>query len=264
MSGPRPRGASALACIGLVLALCAGADAVVQMHLGERTPSVRTQALSASPLASARPEARPSPTPEEPATETLPASRVCADAGYLCTYVAERGSYRILRFSDETERIRVHVHRPAHEEEAAAHRLRDAAVRGIRQWDGRPFPIRFVTEEEVRKGDLVVKWKPTLPGGGLGETESSFEEDGSRPRYRVAGVTLATRNPYRTARRLSSEEVELTATHEMGHALGLPHSDDQGDVMYPTDSGSGISPRDYRTVEAVYALPNGARIVGAR
>ena len=56
------------------------------------------------------------------------------------------------------------------------------------------------------------------------------------------------------------EEVPLTAAHEMGHVLGPPHSDSHRDVVYPTNTARSLTPRDFRTVEALYRLPNGARI----
>ncbi len=59
---------------------------------------------------------------------------------------------------------------------------------------------------------------------------------------------------------LAPQQVLLTAAHEMGHALGLPHIDSERDVMYPTNTARSLSNRDFRTLDALYRLPNGAEI----
>lgn len=48
--------------------------------------------------------------------------------------------------------------------------------------------------------------------------------------------------------------------HEMGHALGLPHSDREADVMYPSRTARRLTTRDHRTALSLYALPGGALI----
>ena len=49
----------------------------------------------------------------------------------------------------------------------------------------------------------------------------------------------------------------------MGHALGLLHSDRASDVMAPTTAiMRGVTFRDLQTVDALYRLPNGARVSG--
>jgi len=63
-----------------------------------------------------------------------------------------------------------------------------------------------------------------------------------------------------TDQALPRRQIELTAAHEMGHALGLPHSDESGDVMYPTNTANTLSARDYRAMQALYRLPNGVGI----
>ena len=68
------------------------------------------------------------------------------------------------------------------------------------------------------------------------------------------------RSPGNPNFQLAPQQVLLTAAHEMGHALGLPHSDSGRDVMYPTNTARSLSTRDFRTVNALYRLPNGAEI----
>jgi len=40
----------------------------------------------------------------------------------------------------------------------------------------------------------------------------------------------------------------------------LPHSDSERDVMFPTNTAHSLSNRDFRTLDALYRLPNGAEI----
>jgi predicted Zn-dependent protease len=52
----------------------------------------------------------------------------------------------------------------------------------------------------------------------------------------------------------------LTAAHEMGHALRLPHSDSERDLMYRTNASRSLATRDFHTLDALYRMPNGAEI----
>jgi len=44
----------------------------------------------------------------------------------------------------------------------------------------------------------------------------------------------------------------------VGHALGLPHSADSNDVMFPATRSGAISKRDRRTALLLYHLPPGS------
>ena len=57
----------------------------------------------------------------------------------------------------------------------------------------------------------------------------------------------------------SGLDVYTVALHEAGHALGLTHTDNPGDVMYPYyQEGKTLSANDIGAVRALYGAPNAA------
>ncbi|HSG47944.1 MAG TPA: matrixin family metalloprotease, partial [Longimicrobiales bacterium] len=130
---------------------------------------------------------------------------------------------------------------------------------GILAWQGQPLTLRVQRSSPEEPADIVVRWVEALGAMELGraETEWSRSADG-RTGMRVRSFTLALQNPFDASRPLEPMQVQLAAAHEMGHALGLPHSDSPRDVMYPSNTASSISPRDYETMAGLYRLENGA------
>jgi predicted Zn-dependent protease len=48
----------------------------------------------------------------------------------------------------------------------------------------------------------------------------------------------------------------------MNHGLGiLMHSDNARDVLYPTNTATSLTARDYRAMEALYVLADGTTII---
>lgn len=193
---------------------------------------------------------------------TLRADEVCANVGYLCAELAARDSLRVLRWPAGTEQITVNIPAPVGESPDRARTLQRAAARGILAWTGTPFPIRVV-EGELRTGeraDITIRWTAALPDRRLGQARFSLRVSAGAPVFGVDDFALVTRHPLQN-RQLTDREVELTAAHEMGHALGLPHSDAERDVMFPENTALHLTARDYRTMEAVYRTANGALIL---
>jgi len=190
----------------------------------------------------------------------LDPARVCPPAGYLCQGIAERSDRRVVRWADGTPEIRIRIPRPAGETSDVGLRLQQAAARGIGAWNGHPFPVRVVLSDRPGGEDFAVRWGANLGGRELGHVVTQWTRREEVARLVVSDFVLAARSPNDPSRTLDPGQVTLTAAHEMGHALGLPHSDSERDVMYPTNTARDLSVRDFRTMEALYSLENGAMI----
>jgi predicted Zn-dependent protease len=198
------------------------------------------------------------PTPPAPTSPVL-GPEACRDAGYLCTGLAERDEPRILRWSDTTRELRIRVPSPPMEARSLSRQFQDAAALGILAWQDKPFAIRIDRTGRDRDSDIVVRWVDALGGTELGRAETQWSRgtDGTMA-MEVRDFVLVLRDPFDPAGLLDPDAVRLAAAHEMGHALGLPHSDSERDVMYPMNTATTLSPRDYRTMAALYSTENGA------
>lgn len=189
---------------------------------------------------------------------TLPAETACRSAGYLCAEIDQSGVVDVRRWRDHQGPLVVLIPLPDLENRAAARRLRNAAAQGVKVWNDHPFPISVV-ERAGNGEDFPVRWSSSLGGRQLGVARTGWSMDTG---LQVVELRLATHSPFAPDRILDERQVRLTAAHEMGHALGLlMHSDSERDVMYPTNTATSLSARDYRTMEVLYGLEDGTRIV---
>jgi hypothetical protein len=187
----------------------------------------------------------------------LSAAETCHNVGYLCAELAQRDRIRLQRWRDHVGPIVVHVPRPDFEDPAVALELQQAASLGIRAWNSQPFEI-VVDLRGDKSPHFAVHWVRSLAASQIGMARTRWS---SLTGLSVASIELVTRSPFDESRVVGARQVQLTAAHEMGHALGLPHSDSPRDVMYPTNTATSLSARDYRTMESLYALPDGTEIV---
>jgi len=128
--------------------------------------------------------------------------------------------------------------------------VREAASR----WEAAGTGWRFGFTGDSAEADIVVRWRASFGNGNqAGVTDLRWTNAGP---VRHAYVSLATRNEGDS---LFSDEALLgAAIHELGHAMGLPHSADSADVMYPVTRVTTISDRDRATARLLYALPPGS------
>jgi len=138
-----------------------------------------------------------------------------------------------------------------------------AAREAFDDWRG-VVPVDFSFVADSQDAQVIVTWRDRFdrePAAGAG----------------AGGLVGHARRHYTAAGWIAAAEVALAvhavdgspldpiliraaALHEVGHVLGLPHSDAPDDIMAPSHAGSimRLSARDERTARGLYGMGPGS------
>lgn len=112
--------------------------------------------------------------------------------------------------------------------------------------------VRFDEVLDTLNAEVTVRWIDHFAYDRVGQTDLSWDQYG---RVKRAAITLALRTGEGVV--LPDPALTSVAVHETGHALGLPHSADTLDVMFPSTHVVEPSDRDRRSLALLYRLPPG-------
>ncbi len=172
---------------------------------------------------------------------------------YLPAMLAQVDS-AIRRWPDERFGRPIHVAIARHDAPGFTNQFAGAIPYAIAQWNGIQLPIRLdFTGGDTTGADVTIGWVAVLDSGRTGKADVTWDQ---RQYIRRVAIALATHTP--DGRELTTAEMTALAIHELGHAIGLAHSADPRDALYPMTRSEELSARDRATARLLYALPTGS------
>lgn len=185
-------------------------------------------------------------------SETRRRIRASGSSTYLGDMLAESGDSMLRRWENRTTSpIRVWfaptnaaMFKPA---------FLDAIRSAFGEWTKAGVPVRFDFDGDSTNAEVTVKWRIQFEIERTGQTDVTWDHNGM---IQSAVITLATFDP--KGQPMEPDDIRVVATHEVGHLLGLDHSKDSTDIMYPTAKVRELSDRDARTVMLLYQLTPGS------
>ncbi|MGH7561645.1 MAG: matrixin family metalloprotease [Gemmatimonadales bacterium] len=136
---------------------------------------------------------------------------------------------------------------------AADARLAPILSRALRVWEQVGAGITFSLTNDTAGVAILVLAVDRLEGERAGQTDLRWTRNGA---IHAAVISIALRT--NEGNEVPEEGLFAVASHEVGHSLGLPHSTEPADVMFPTTRTGKPTTRDEASLRLLYELPLGS------
>jgi hypothetical protein len=126
--------------------------------------------------------------------------------------------------------------------------VRDAFL----DWDSLHLPVRFTFTSDSSSADVHVSFIDHFDEPISGRTKWARDDD-----WWIIDANIVLAVHHRSGASLDDEAMKAMALHEVGHLLGLDHTDDATSIMAPRVRVRALSAADKATVKLLYTLPPG-------
>jgi hypothetical protein len=121
------------------------------------------------------------------------------------------------------------------------------------QWDDVALPVRFVFSGDSAEADVHVTWIDHFNEPISGRTRWARDDE-----WTITDANIVLAVHHRTGEILEDDAMHAMALHEIGHLLGLDHTNDPSSVMAPKVRVRELSDADRATARLLYSLPAGS------
>lgn len=136
------------------------------------------------------------------------------------------------------------------------HPKKTIVIKALSNWENRTNgTVKFKIKTSAYNAPLVIKFSSTDKDIQKGEFEnavglaSTVDPWGF---YTKAVITIFLENPS-SGKTLSDSQIYGISLHEIGHALGLKHTTNPNDIMYPQEHGiTTLSENDLNNLDKIY------------
>jgi hypothetical protein len=214
-----------------------------------RAPAARTSVASGGVVA--KPLSRRAAERENDKAEVRRRLAERSGGTYISEMLAERDS-ALARWPDRSGKPLTVWIQPT----TAIEDWTDGYVQSVRDaistWDALGLPVRFAFEADSSRADVHISFIDQFEEAISGRTK--WERDDN---WWITDADIVLAVHHRSGPALDEDAMRALALHEVGHLLGLDHTEDVTSIMAPRVRVRGLSAADRATVRLLYTLPPG-------